>query len=453
MMAAADPKVILRMGSHAEKDYFEKTIRFFDGIILGANLIESTPGATASLMVRFCGKKISVPYYVDPMTYAFGAYIDDSGRTRTDLDWIKSEQKRKGGTKVRDFKRSYLGLAKQCGYPFQDAITRKSAVSADDFKDTAKAEACCAAIADYQYTRLATEFTADPELHGLIDHVPRPAIAFAPYFYIEPTKAREWTDLVLKLATITARVETRVPVHAVICVDEKFLTNDAFVNKLITDIPTTGVKGVWFWFSRLLEDKAAVEKLRAVRRLVESLSDKVEVYNMHGGFFSLALCKMGMSGISHGVGYGEQKDVLPLIGNAMPSVRYYVPDIYKRLGVPDVQRCFRDFGITTTDEFFKQICDCVICKGVLADGLSQFKVYGEMHFSREDSKRQAQTPAAAKRCRFHFLLSRIRERNSLKSMTVADIRAEIQASHDKWGTQDHIRSDLAYLPIWKAALA
>ena len=31
-----DPKIIIRMGSHAEKDYIEKTARYLDGII--ANL-------------------------------------------------------------------------------------------------------------------------------------------------------------------------------------------------------------------------------------------------------------------------------------------------------------------------------------------------------------------------------------------------------------------------------
>ena len=38
-----DPKVIIRMGSHAEKDYIEKTARYLDGIIVGANLFETKP--------------------------------------------------------------------------------------------------------------------------------------------------------------------------------------------------------------------------------------------------------------------------------------------------------------------------------------------------------------------------------------------------------------------------
>ncbi len=93
-MPEVAPAVIIRMGTHAEKEYLEKTLHFFDGLILGANLVEATPGATASLLVKFGGKKASQRFFIDPMTYAFSPYVDESDRVRLDLDWIKSDQKR-----------------------------------------------------------------------------------------------------------------------------------------------------------------------------------------------------------------------------------------------------------------------------------------------------------------------------------------------------------------------
>lgn len=93
-MAAASPEVHLRIGSHAEKEYIEKMLKRFDGLTVGANLVEATPGATASLLVKLCNEAKGVPYLLDPMTYAFGEYVDPaSGQSRTDLDWIKSDQK------------------------------------------------------------------------------------------------------------------------------------------------------------------------------------------------------------------------------------------------------------------------------------------------------------------------------------------------------------------------
>src|SRR6266496_3271506 len=134
-MPAVDPRVILRLGSHAEKEYIEKSVRRLDGVIVGANLMEATPGATASLIVSIAGRGKAV--YIDPMTYAFGRYVDPvTGRRRDDLDWIKSEQKakktRRGG---RQFKRSYKALGLRLGGLFEEALTREKAISPADFGD------------------------------------------------------------------------------------------------------------------------------------------------------------------------------------------------------------------------------------------------------------------------------------------------------------------------------
>ena len=64
------PEIILRLGSHAEKEYFLKTSPLYDGVIIGANLLESTPGATSSLLLKI--KKMGKKVYIDPITYSFG---------------------------------------------------------------------------------------------------------------------------------------------------------------------------------------------------------------------------------------------------------------------------------------------------------------------------------------------------------------------------------------------
>ena len=72
------PELVIRLGSHAEKEYVLKLARFLDGVIVGANLFEVTPGATASLLLKIGGEDTSL--YVDPMTYAYGAYVDSSDK-------------------------------------------------------------------------------------------------------------------------------------------------------------------------------------------------------------------------------------------------------------------------------------------------------------------------------------------------------------------------------------
>src|SRR5580704_18128550 len=103
--------------------------------MVGANLLQATPGATASLLFKL-NKQAGCPYYVDPMTYAFGAYVDpDTGRVRSDLDWIKSDKKVKGqtGKFVRDFKSSYSKLAESFGLPFLAAVNLSRAIDPADF--------------------------------------------------------------------------------------------------------------------------------------------------------------------------------------------------------------------------------------------------------------------------------------------------------------------------------
>ena len=97
-------EVHIRLGSHAEKEYLLKTAKLFSGVILGANLLEMTPGASVSLAWKF--KSLERQFAVDPMTYVFGI----------DLDYIASDTKdRKTKQTVRDMKKSFQNLCREFG--------------------------------------------------------------------------------------------------------------------------------------------------------------------------------------------------------------------------------------------------------------------------------------------------------------------------------------------------
>lgn len=452
-MAEADVQIIVRMGSHSEKEYIEKLIYLFDGVSIGANLIEATPGATASFLVKISGKKEHIPFYFDPMTYAYGSYVDpQTGTVRNDLDWIKSDQKKKGQPQpVRDFKRSYRRLAAALGAPFETALERGSAITPQDLARSDALRETCKNVANYQLTRLRGEFANDPEYADFADRVPTPQVVFAPYFYIEPSQDDDWLDLTLKMAAETARLRRPLPTHMVLCAPDHYLANHKFLKELVSRIPKTGVAGVWLWFSRFDEYTAEAGELKALRWLVGELSKSLEVFNMHGSFFSLALSKFGLSGISHGVGYGEQKDVVPVIGQSTPTVRYYLPTLRRRLSVPEIERCFRGLGIRSPKDFYTSICDCTICKGVITRDLKQFGEFGEQHLSTLSSKRLAQTPAAAKRCRFHFLLNRGRERDWVRQADTRNILEGLKSAAERW-KKTPLGAQAQRLLIWESAL-
>lgn len=453
-MPSAAPAVILRLGSHAEKEYFVKTVEHWNGLIVGANLFEAAPGATASLIFKFAGNKHKVPYYVDPMTYAFGAYVEN-GVTRTDLDWIKSDQKVKDPANPKKkkiqrlYKRSYRSLADEYGGAVLKAVESDTGIST---LSTSACKQLAEAVIEYQRTRVRREFQADPEYADFADDIPEPTAIFAPYFYIDPGDADQGLTLFERCTSAAAEVGAESPIHAVFCTDVSTLSDINFLQRVASLIKQTGVAGVWLWFSCFYEEKADRTQLRNFRTLIEDLRTTVEVYNMHGGFLSIAMSRVGLNGASHGVGYGEQKDVIPVIGQSTPTVRYYLPDLRRRLSVPQIERAFKGIGVATPEQFFEKVCGCAICRGVIQTDVTQFSAFGDLHYSTAQSKRMAQTPAAAQRCRFHFLLNRMRERDEIGTRSAEEIADEIRAAYNKWKDQPTIRGDVDHLPRWEATL-
>lgn len=450
-MPIVDPSVVLRLGSHAEKDYFLNTIELWDGLMVGANLLEAAPGATSSMVLKFSGKKHKIPYYIDPMTYAFGTYIEHgSNEPRTDLDWIKSEQKNKETQRLdRRYKRSYRALAEIIGGPLLNAIENDEGISPDSVVNLNEIDQLCDAVIQYQRTRIRNEFESDTEYGAEAGQIPTPAAVFAPYFYIDPVNPDTGLALFAACANASASLKVDVPVHVVLCTDASTLDSEVFLAKAAESIKESGVDGVWLWFSLYYEEAASTARLLAFRKFIEELSESVQVFNMHGGLFSLALSRYGLSGTSHGVGYGEQKDVIPVIGQSTPTVRYYLPELGRRLSVPQIERALLGVGVKNADQFFELVCDCAICRGIIGEELSNFTSFGDLHYSTAESKRKAQTPAAAKRCRFHFLLNRARERDRMRGADVRTIAESFQDAYLKWEKQPTLHADAQHLLRWK----
>ena len=98
---------------------------------------------------------------------------------------------------------------------------------------------------------------------------------------------------------------------------------------------------------------------------------------MHGGYLSALLSKRGLTGFSHGVGYGESKDVVPVIGVIVPVVNYHYPPLHIRTGIAEIERALTELEIFDADDFHEKVCDCTVCKGVIAGDLKNLRQFGE----------------------------------------------------------------------------
>ena len=57
----------IRLGTHAEKDYLVRGSQWFSEVVINANLLEATSGASGIFLIS-----LEKPYSIDPVTYSFG---------------------------------------------------------------------------------------------------------------------------------------------------------------------------------------------------------------------------------------------------------------------------------------------------------------------------------------------------------------------------------------------
>ena len=395
--------------------------RFFDGIIFSANLLEITPSATSSLIIKFAGEKNKRPYIIDPMTYVFGELYHGK-KMRTDLNWITSDGK---GSKIKN---SYKKLAHSLGYTFQQCIKKRKAISIQDLQNDNRRKDICKTTIEYQKKQISNILSKDREdfVDDFKEDIPEPGMIIAPYFFIHPGKELECLDIIDKIAIDSISYE-KSSLYIKFCFNKEMLLNSKAIQKILS-ICDREFKGIWLWINNFDEKKVNSKYLIAFKNLIESISKKEkEIFNRHGSGYSMMLSKFGMNGISNGVGYGEKKDIMPVSGQGTPPVNYYFPKLYNTFGVPDIERAFGDIGVDSPETFFKHICDCVICKGVIDQDISNFRNFGNQYSSDPNTKKQL-TVAATECTRYHYLLCKVKEKKYIQNASLETIIKDLKNS-------------------------
>jgi hypothetical protein len=275
---------------------------------------------------------------------------------------------------------------------------------------------------------MRTFFTSDAQLQQFTAECPGPSFVFAPYFFIPYRTSgwRKWYELNLALASAFVETDGKIEKHGVICIDQSVLEDEGDFLEICGQFLEADLPAYWLWFSALTEEKISETRLQTLANGV-SLFAAAErrLYNLHGGYLSALLSKRGLTGFSHGVGYGEGKDVVPVIGVIVPTVNYHYPPLHIRTSIIDVERALSDLEISDADDFHKKVCDCTVCKRVIAGDLKNLRQFGEFVL-KIGNQRESQTPDSAKKCRFHFLLARRKEIDHVADLTPAQLKQELR---------------------------
>jgi hypothetical protein len=230
---------------------------------------------------------------------------------------------------------------------------------------------------------------------------------FAPYFVEDGVGT--WTELNLSIVEVAASIVGEACLGMIAY--DAAATDDAGLSELADAYDDSSDFRVVVWPTDLDEHRAAGDDLARyaefVRRLAASDRQPVAAY---GGFFAVLLQFKGLAGFSHGLGYGDKRDLEPVLGGGLPPARYYLPGLRDGVSPADLPLLVR--GMNESD-VLSLVCDCAICSGLLEQGgVPRFLAEltdTEEHVNARRRVVSVATPKVYKLTRYHFLQARAHE--------------------------------------------
>jgi hypothetical protein len=150
-----------------------------------------------------------------------------------------------------------------------------------------------------------------------------------------------------------------------VCVDREMLE----LGELDLWLPAyveLGAPTYCLWVSDLTETQISPAEVRGLARACRDLSEGGRsVLRIYGGYLSAVLSHFGVTGVSYGPGYGEERAVTP-VGGGLPQPKYYLPGLHQRMDAGVVQLMVRRLDPPTPQRFFDAVCGCAVCRKLIA---------------------------------------------------------------------------------------
>jgi hypothetical protein len=347
----------LRVGSLSDKRVIERCQSQFDVLVVQGNLAVSAPQGLATW-------PLEKPVWIDPITYAFAAspvYLRSSGK--------------KGG-----YKKTFVKLANAFGAPYSEVLESDRALTPDDFSDLAGS---VESVLGWQENVFAP---ADEDTkYGA--HPISPALLTAPFFPLTVRDAREPSEpswMAANIDMIRAAAELRSPARlaAGFLAELDVLDHPSFIDWLsaYADVlDETNVRHLWWWISDHDEVQTSLQRATLILQSFEMLAERgIAVHQAFGGSLSSFALTHGLTTVAHGVNYWESKGWEPIASGGLPTARYFHPGLRERLRVPEAIALV-DQRIENMEEFYSRVCDCVVCREVVAGDVSGFGAFGAVN--------------------------------------------------------------------------
>lgn len=313
----------------------------FQSLVINANTIEY-----ASYGVKRFLHDLHKPFIIDPMTYAFAF----------PLKGISIKDKK---SKKEDLKLSFRNLAGHYSGPFLKCL-ELTPLKSRDFSQTGSSVKVAENVIAFQrglpgnlasvvrYRRFRNKMQITEEL--------RPSFLLAPYFYFASVND-PWYDVSLRLSLNAKGFRGDLDLYAVLCVSRDCIQSPEERNKIVEDYAS--FDGVVIWVPSMRHETSSVSNLASLTDLVRNFATyKKPVVLLHAGYFGALLSKVGLTGFSSGLCYGESKRLMPATGRLPAPIKYYLSQVHL-LRPRDVAALFY-----ASPRNASLLCRCPVCLSI-----------------------------------------------------------------------------------------
>jgi hypothetical protein len=426
------PRHWIRYGAHPEKTFLKRLDKLYDGVIFHANMVAYYKKGIAGFITGPLNRK---PFCIDPLTHAFGhspIFILKSGESSEVKPAIKI-------------------LSQYYGEPVE-RNTGIRPLDVVDFDSQRLREDFCRRIMNFEKNIITEEISENAKYVTTESQIP--CLIIAPYFYMNILNYSSWRQLNLQFINISKDVERVIPVFGSLVVSKELFFDDDLRKQLLEDYSDVGCSGIFLWIASFDEHRASRSELSKYKNFIIELSNRgKKIISLYGGYFSIILLKYGLYGVTHGLGYGEERDVTP-VGGGLPRVKYYFPKLHGRTFFREVAYVIRAANWKSPADFFENICDCDCCKDTIGNDVKNFSKFGSSKsgIRRDGISFEYQTSEAKTLATIHYLLNKHREFDFIDTNSKERIIEELRDSFNK-----HKRffgvGEVGYLENWADALA
>lgn len=433
----------LRYGTAAEQKHMIEYKNKYEGIVINASMLAHTSKSIAKFMHNEVNNK---PFFIDPMTHAFQ---HDLGKIQNDKGEIKS---------------SIQKLINQYGEPIKTKIEKGQPVKKDDFTDENILE-FVEHVLDFQYRHIFASL--DSELRPYVEYMggnKLPEWLISPYFYMTKLNYTKWflvnKELISK--SMIYKKEYKLDVYAQLVIDKNLLVDETIMSEIIDSY--SEADGLIYWIDSFDETSASLDELKAIFNFIykyKSQNPSKPIYSLYGGYFSQLLMKFGLTGVVHGLEYGENRGVAP-VGGGIPRSKFYLPALRKRIA-GNMMAPIVHYEARNADEFYQNICDCLICKKNIEEtSIEREQVtdnFSKKYLASKAVEIKYKDPNRANRaseyplqeskieCLHHYLEVKYKEFSQIEKISISKLLEELKEAKIRFGQYFSI-DEIAYLDRW-----